>query len=329
VGANGVCGAANTSLRTRLDVVSMRRNANTKQMRFGRILNRTDLSHTMTTSETAAPAMNTRTVPIRGGVDLEVAEFGTGDPLILVCGTTQDLRVWAPLVSALSASRRVIIYNHRGIGSSTRRTGTLSIRSLADDLDALMDAVAIEHADILGWSLGTAVAPELALAHPHRARSLVLAATWGRTTPFQYAVIAGLAHPWRTGDRATALAVMAIAFSEEFVNSPGFAPTMASLAPLFPSTDAQIATVVEQFDADLAHDTLDRLGSIAAPTLVIAGEKDLITPPAEGQMVANAIPGARLELFTGPGASHAVMLERSEEFLAVVGSFLDEVRADH
>jgi pimeloyl-ACP methyl ester carboxylesterase len=283
----------------------------------------------MTTTETAAPAMNTRTVPIRGGVDLEVAEFGTGDPLILVCGTTQDLRVWAPLVPALSASRRVVVYNHRGIGSSTRGTGTLSMRSLADDLDALMEALRIEQADVLGWSLGTAVAQELALAHPHRARSLVLVATWGRTSPFQHVVITGLAHPWRTGDRVTALAVMAMAFSEEFINSPGFAPTMALLAPLFPSTDAQIAAVVEQFDADLVHDSLDRLGNITVPTLVIAGEKDLITPPAEGHAVANAIPGARLEMFTGPGASHAVMLERPEEFLAVVGSFLDEVRAGH
>ncbi|NMN98388.1 alpha/beta fold hydrolase [Antrihabitans stalactiti] len=283
----------------------------------------------MTTTETAASALDIRTVPIRGGVELEVGEIGTGDPLVLVCGTTQDLRLWAPLVPALSASRRVILYNHRGIGASTRGAGTLSVRSLADDLDALLEALAIEHADILGWSLGTAVAQELVLAHPDRARSLVLAATWGRTTPFQQAVITALAHPWRTGDWAAALAAMAISFSEEFVNSPGFAPTMAALAPLFPSTDAQMSAVVEQFDADLAHDTLDRLGTITVPTLVIAGEKDLLTPPAEGQTVANAIPGARFELFTGPGASHAVMLERSAEFLAVVTGFLDEVHAGH
>lgn len=282
----------------------------------------------MTTAATAPP-LNIRTVAIATGVELEVTEVGTGDPLILVCGTTQDLRLWAPLVPALSASRRVIMYNHRGIGASTRGTGTLSIRSLADDLDALMDALAIEHADVLGWSLGTAVAQELALAHPQRARSLVLAATWARTTPFQYAVITALAHPWKTGDHAAALTAMAIAFSEDFVNSPGFVPTMTSLAPLFPSTEPQMATVAEQFDADLAHDTLDRLGNIAVPTLVIAAEKDLLSPPAEGHAVANAIPGSRFELFTGSGASHAVMLERPDEFLAMVTSFLDEVRPGH
>jgi pimeloyl-ACP methyl ester carboxylesterase len=62
----------------------------------------------------------------------------------------------------------------------------------------------------------------------------------------------------------------------------------------------------------------------AAPTLVIAGEQDLLTPPWHGRQVADAIPGATLETFTGPGSSHSLGLERAEEFLPLVQGFLDK-----
>jgi pimeloyl-ACP methyl ester carboxylesterase len=79
-----------------------------------------------------------------------------------------------------------------------------------------------------------------------------------------------------------------------------------------------MATVAEQWDADLAHDALDRLEQITAPTLVIAGEQDLLTPPGQGRVVADRIPGARFELFTGPGSSHAALMERPDEFTDLV-----------
>jgi pimeloyl-ACP methyl ester carboxylesterase len=94
------------------------------------------------------------------------------------------------------------------------------------------------------------------------------------------------------------------------------------MLPLFPSTEQQIATTAEQWDADLGHDTLDRLGSITAPTLVVAGEQDLLTPPWHGRQVADAIPGARHHLFSGPGSSHALGVERAEEFVPLVAEFL-------
>jgi pimeloyl-ACP methyl ester carboxylesterase len=94
--------------------------------------------------------------------------------------------------------------------------------------------------------------------------------------------------------------------------------------PLFPQTEAQIRTTAEQWRACAEHDTLDRLPGIAAPTLVVAGEQDLLTPPRQGQAVAERIPGARYELLTGPGSSHALMMERAEEFIALVLGFLQE-----
>jgi pimeloyl-ACP methyl ester carboxylesterase len=269
----------------------------------------------------------TKLVPVGGGAELETAEVGTGEPLILVCATSLHLQHWAPLLPALSASRRVIVYNHRGIGASTRGDGTISVASLADDLHALMGALGIERADLMGWSLGSAVLQEFALAYPECARALVMIATWGRTSAFQRAVLAAMRHPWATGELGTALTASAITFSQELVNSEAFGPMIDVMLPWFPSSQSEMAAVVDQWDADLVHDSLDRLGGIVAPTLVVAGQNDVITPAVEGRKVAEAIPGARFELFTAPGASHAVLIERAEECLPLVTGFLDEAAA--
>ena len=77
-----------------------------------------------------------------------------------------------------------------------------------------------------------------------------------------------------------------------------------------------------QAQAYLHFDALDRLGGITAPTLVIAGEQDLLTPPWVAREVAAGIPGARFELVTGDGSSHVLPLERPDDFNQLVTNFL-------
>ena len=137
-------------------------------------------------------------------------------------------------------------------------------------------------------------------------------------------MLTALRHPWETGDVEAALTALGLAFSPELLNSPEFEPMLEELLPLSPQTETQIRTAAEQWRADEAHDTFDRLAGISAPTLVIAGEQDLITPPGPCHAVAELIPGARFELFTGPGSSHALMSERAEEFIGLVLGFVQE-----
>ena len=210
------------------------------------------------------------------------------------------------------------------MGASERGSGAISVASLAADALGLLEALGVERVHVLGYSLGSAIAQELALAAPERVASLVLNCTWARTDGFQRAVITGLSHPWRTGDLDAALGALGIAFSPQLLDSPAFGELVEQLLPLFPSTEQQIRATVEHWDADLAHDTLDRLGDITAPTLVVAGEQDLLTPPWHGQQVAAAIPGAKLQMFTGPGSSHALGIERAEEFMPLVQGFISE-----
>ncbi|MBB3674379.1 alpha/beta fold hydrolase [Modestobacter versicolor] len=259
-----------------------------------------------------------------GDIAVAVQEYGEGEPLLVINGTSQSLGFWGEMAEVWAGRHRVITYDLRGMGGSERGADPFSVASLATDALALMDALEVERAHVLGYSLGGAIAQELVLAAPERVASLVLYCTWARTDGFQRAMLTGLAHPWRTGDLEAALGVLGVAFSPQLLDSPEFGELIGQVLPLFPSTPEQIRTCAEQWDADLAHDTLDRLGQITAPTLVVAGEQDLLTPPWHGRQVAEAIPGARLEMFTGPGSSHALGMERAEEFVPLVAEFLGQ-----
>lgn len=258
------------------------------------------------------------------GVRLDVVESGdrANPALLLICGTAQHYALWGALASGLAEHYHVISYNHRGIGDSERGGGPVSMAGLASDAAAVLDAVGVRGAHVLGWSLGSAVAQELALAHPGLVRSLVLWATWPALDGFQACGLGALRYPWTTGNVPVAMASLGLAFSPELLNSPDFGLMMQQMIPMFPHTESQVRAVAEQWDANLAHDTTERLPSISAPTLVLGGEQDLLTPVWQCRKVAELIPGARLKLFAGPGSSHAVGLERPEEFLAEVLPFL-------
>jgi pimeloyl-ACP methyl ester carboxylesterase len=195
---------------------------------------------------------------------------------------------------------------------------------MAEDTAALLEALDVPKAHVVGWSLGSAVAQELALAHPQRLASAVMYATWGRCNGFQRSILAALRLPYVVRDMDAALAAAGLAFSPQLLDHPDLPQMLEPMLPAFPQNEDQMQVTVEQWDADLLHDTLDRLGDITAPTLVIVGEQDLLTPPRQAKAVADAIPGARFELLTGPGSSHGVHIERPEDVVAIVTAFLGE-----
>ncbi len=275
----------------------------------------------------SAPTVHdARTVQV-GDISVAVQEYGEGEPLLIINGTSQSLGFWVETAQVWAAHHRVITYDLRGMGGSERGSTKISASTLAEDALGLLEALGVERAHVLGYSLGSVVAQELALAAPERVSSLVLLCTWGRTDGLQRSVFTALGHPWRSGDMEAALGALGMAFSPQLLDSPEFGTLVEQLLPLFPNTETQIATTAEQWDADIAVDTQDRLGGITAPTLVVAGEQDLLTPPWQGERVAEAIPGARLEMFTGPGSSHALNVERAEEFVPMALEFWGQHRS--
>jgi pimeloyl-ACP methyl ester carboxylesterase len=126
-----------------------------------------------------------------------------------------------------------------------------------------------------------------------------------------------------------ALTATGLAFSPQLLGHPEFEKMLEPMLPAFPQNEEQMQVTTEQWDADLAHDTLDRLGDITAPTLVIVGEQDLLTPLWQSKAVADAIPGARLELLTGPGSSHGLHIERPDDLVRIVAGFLNDNELQH
>ncbi|HLU60080.1 MAG TPA: alpha/beta fold hydrolase [Pseudonocardia sp.] len=261
---------------------------------------------------------------VRTGVSLHYEVSGEGDPLLLVMGTSGSIPLWGELVPRLAERYRVIAFDNRGLGGSERGDGPITAATMAEDAAALLEALEIPKAHAMGWSLGSAVVQELAIAHPQRVASAVLYATWGRCDGFQRAIFTALRLPYAVGDMEAALAVAGLAFSPELMDRPDVQQLFEPMLPAFPQNEEQMAVTVEQWDADLALDTLDRLGGIEAPTLVVVGEQDLLTPPRQAKAVADAIPKARFELVTGPGSSHGLHIERPDDLLRLVTGFLDQ-----
>lgn len=258
------------------------------------------------------------------GVTLNYEISGDGEPLLVIMGTSGSILLWGQLIPLLAEHHRVIAFDNRGLGGSERGEGAISVASLAEDASALLTALEIPRAHVMGWSLGSAIVQELALAHPDQVATAVMYATWGRCDGFQRSVLAALRYPYVHRDLETALATAGLAFSPQLLDHPDFEAMLEPMLPAFPQNEDQMQVTVEQWDADLAHDTLDRLGGITAPTLVVVGEQDLLTPPWQAKAVADAIPGATYELLTGPGSSHGLHIERPDDVARVVTGFLAE-----
>jgi pimeloyl-ACP methyl ester carboxylesterase len=249
--------------------------------------------------------------------------------LVLIMGTSGSIPLWGEVIPRLAEQYRVIAFDNRGLGGSERGKGTISVASMAEDVSALLHALDVPRAHVMGWSLGSAVVQELALAHPEQVAGAIMYATWGRCDGYQRSILTALRLPYAIRDLDAALATAGLAFSPQLLDHPDFQEMLAPMLPAFPQTEEQMQVTTEQWDADLAHDTLDRLAEITAPTLVIVGEQDLLTPPRQSRAVAEAVPGARFELVTGPGSSHGLHIERPDDLVRIVTGFLADHRLQH
>ncbi|MGX4640219.1 bifunctional 4-carboxymuconolactone decarboxylase/3-oxoadipate enol-lactonase PcaCD [Massilia sp. SYSU DXS3249] len=228
-----------------------------------------------------------------------------------------DLTMWDSLANTLAADCRVIAYDHRGHGSSDAPDAMYAMADLADDAARLLRELDTGPVVWVGLSMGGMVGQELALRHPALVRALVLANTTGGYPEAARAVWEQrIATVREQGIEAIADAVMGRYFHDGFrAHKPA---TVARYRRRLVSTDA--IGYVGCCDAVGKVDTAARLGQIGVPTLVIAGELDQGTPVAMAQVLADAIPGARLEVLGE--ASHLSAIEQPEAFAKSVVGFV-------
>jgi 3-oxoadipate enol-lactonase len=274
---------------------------------------------------------NTKQVPRSGtvranGQELFYEIHGDGPPLVLVMGIGYDSSLWTlQQVPVLSTRFRVVILDNRDAGRSSRAIHPYTVADMADDVAGLLDALDIDRTHLMGLSMGSMIGMEFALRHADRLDRLVLAGPGA--APARSAV--DPIHIWNwvkgndDGGEVFGGQQFTWLFSSAFLrNKQAVQETIALLAsnpnPLTPEAYDRQAQAYVHFDA------LDRLSGISAPTLVIVGEQDLLTPPWVAREVANGIPGARFEIVTGAGSSHVLPLERPDDFNELVMTFLGE-----
>lgn len=253
-----------------------------------------------------------------GDIELEYVERGAGPPLLLVPGIPAVASDWAPLAERLSGARRVIAYDNRGSGSSTTTPAPYTTAQLAADAVGLLDALEIERADVFGMSLGGMIAQELALGWPERVGRLVLGCTHcGVAHAARIDAEAGRAFAMETDDWSERMSALA-----PFAFAPGVDAELLRRFVEKKSGDVQDPEGYRgQIAAALAHDAYERLLGIEAPTLILTGDSDRVIPAASSDVLAERIPGARLEVVAGAG--HLFFLERPEESLRLLEEFLD------
>jgi 3-oxoadipate enol-lactonase len=249
---------------------------------------------------------------------------GDGPPLVLVMGIGYDATLWTlAQVPALSEKFQVVIFDNRDAGRSSRASEPYAIADMADDVAGLMDALDVTRAHVLGLSMGGMIAQEFALRHAGRLDRLVL--TGCGAAPARVTLDPIRTWNWvkaadKTGE-VFACQQFTWLFSNSFLrNSEAVQQTLALLAsnpnPVGPDAYNRQAQAYLRFDA------LDRLSDISSPTLMIAGEQDLLTPPWVCREVADRIPGCQFEIIRGNGSSHVVPIERPYEFNHLVTTFL-------
>ncbi len=273
-----------------------------------------------------------------GPLDLYYEEHGSGEPILLIMGLAADSTAWMFQVPAFAARYRTVVFDNRGVGRSSKPTGPYTIHEMADDAAGLLDVLDIGRAHVVGVSMGGMIAQELALRHPERVRSLVLACTYPepdadieRNRRFSVRQMGGTI----TADGEVQIDFKAInpmdflqhllptVFNQEFI-----ARELPKLIQVFSGAlqyGFSMEAILGQVAAVMNHKATDRLHRITAPTLVLTGDADRLIPPANSDVLARHIPGATL--MKVPGGSHGFNFETPDVFNRAVLEFLASVRS--
>ena len=257
-----------------------------------------------------------------GGTPIAWYERGRGPALVMLMGTGSTMSEWDPaLLRLLARDQRLILFDYPGMGLSGPWRGPRTFDSLADSTAALMDAIGLERANVLGWSMGGFVAQRLAVDHPERVRNLILAGTnpGGRQAvlgtraaqridsdpdPSDAEILHELYPPDDQAEGRRFLRRLVTASQSGEIPDDFHVPAR--------TTDAQVAAEDPWLRSDRNY---RELAGIGAPTLAAAGREDPVVPPVNLQRIAARIPGAELGVF--PGA-HAFLFSDRDAFTRAV-----------
>ncbi|HSQ30464.1 MAG TPA: alpha/beta fold hydrolase [Gemmatimonadaceae bacterium] len=259
-----------------------------------------------------------RVITLVGDAEIGYDDVGTGLPVVFLHAFPLNRTMWEPQIGALVAESRCIAIDVRGFGDSAA-VPPFTIDRYADDAAAVLDALRIERAVVVGQSMGGYVAFALWRRHRARVRGLVLADTRAGAD-----TIEAVGRRRELIELAEAQGSTAVA-NRQIAGLVG-KTTRDKRPDIYDAVhrtiaEASVEGIAGALEAMIARpDSSETCASIDVPTLVIVGDEDVLTPVTEAQALAALIPGSRLEILTQAG--HLSNVERPAAFNTVVSEFL-------
>ncbi len=263
-------------------------------------------------------------VKTRDGVSIYYEVDGSGDPLVLIEGLGYANWMWVKQRS-LSKYVKLIIYDNRGVGYSSKPDRPYTMDDFADDLEDLLNYLSIDKAFLWGVSMGGMIAMYFTYKNPDRVRGLILGETnFGiKSVPPSKEALEILMQPPKSGldKREMLIERMRIAFSREYFNK--HRDEIEYLVNLRIRFEEDPKAYNNQLAAVLSFDFKDKLPSIRVPTLIVTGDEDYVVNPQNSYIINQSIPNSKLIILRGAG--HLAIIERAEDYNKVVLNFIYEV----
>jgi 3-oxoadipate enol-lactonase len=252
-------------------------------------------------------------------IHYEVTGKSGATPVLMIQGLGASKNAWNLQRIAMATRFRIISFDNRGAGRSDKPIEPFTLEQMADDALAVLDAAGIENAHVVGASMGGVISQIVAVKYPHRVRSLTLVCTACRNHPWRQELLQSWA---KTAEEKGMIEVGKEA--AQWVMSPRsfrrLVPAFTWMGPLAALRPRH--SFVSQIDAILntREDLVDQLSTITAPTMVIVGNQDILTPRGDSEEIAERIPNSELVVISG--AAHGLMMEHSSTFNKILIEFL-------
>ncbi|QSQ11767.1 alpha/beta fold hydrolase [Myxococcus landrumensis] len=271
-------------------------------------------------SELSSTGPRERSIRLRTGVTLRYVEQGSrhGPAVVFLHGYTDSHHTWDLNLSLFSRDFHIYALDQRGHGDSTRPACCYTQQFFAADVAAFLDAVGEKRAIIVGHSMGSFIAQQVALDYPRRVEALVLVGSAPTVSGNEVALFLKSVVDEQVG-------TVDPAFVRDFQSSTFVRPVPASYLDTLVSESLKVPARVWQDSLDglLSEDHSARLSTLRAPVLVVGGDQDGFFPVAQQRALVDALPNARFILY--PNTGHAPHAELPHTFVRDVSQFLRRV----
>lgn len=251
------------------------------------------------------------------GINFYYEERGSpsSTPLLMIMGITAAGAVWEPHTAFFENNFRCIVGDNRGVGLTDKPEGEYSTAMMADDYAGLLDKLKIENAQVIGCSMGSTIAQQLAIRHPDKVKSMVLMCPWARCDNTAKAIFQNLINcKANFSPEEFSLYIQLLIYSKATWDDEKMLVELEENrknAHLNPNPQP-LHGLKSQAAACINHSVLTELSTVLQPTLIIGGKEDIFTPVWMAEEIQETMPNAELFLYEKSG--HAFHFENMKDF---------------